>query len=61
MLAVLYSRLKGSGITGEDYKHSREVWDEFEMKTFRECHDFYSKTDVLLLADVFENFQDVCF
>jgi len=55
---AFYSRLKGEGITDEDYKHAREVWDEFETKTFREYHELYNKTDVLQLAD--ENFRDVC-
>ena len=36
---AFYSRLKGEKITDEDYKHAREVWDEFEMKTFREYHE----------------------
>ena len=30
------------------------------MKNMGDCHDHYSKKDVLLLADVFEKFIDTC-
>ena len=36
------------------------MWEEFECKTFGEYHDLYLKTDVCLLADVFENFTSIC-
>ena len=44
-------------LSDEDYERAVKVWDHFEMKTFREYHDFYLTLDVLLLADVFERFR----
>ena len=55
---AFYSRLSGEGITEEDYKHALNVWDVFKMKTFKDYHGLYNETDVLLLADVFENFRN---
>ena len=57
---AFYSRLNKSHITDEDYKHARKVWSEFDCETMRDYHDLYLKSDVLLLADAFENFRDVC-
>ena len=57
---AFYSRLTGEGIGDEDYEHAEKVWKVFGMKTLHDYHDLYNVTDVLLLADVFENFRNIC-
>ena len=55
-----YSKLNDENISARDYAHSHKVWEQFDMHSLRDYHDLYQETDVLLLADVFEEFRDVC-
>ena len=55
-----YSKLNDEHITDEEYAHAQTVWEAFGCKTLGEYHDLYVKTDVALLADVFENFRNLC-
>ena len=57
---AFYNDLRQEHIEEEDYSHAWNVWDTFEMNTLGDYHDIYLKSDVLLLADVFENFRQLC-
>ena len=39
---------------------SKEVFKGFKLENLGDYHDLYAQSDTLLLADVFENFRDMC-
>ncbi|XP_039288489.1 uncharacterized protein LOC120352367 [Nilaparvata lugens] len=55
-----FSKLTDSHISDEAYEHAQQVCEKFDCKTLEEYSDLYLKTDVLLLANVFECFRDMC-
>ena len=55
-----YSKLNDEDITDDDYQHALNVWTTFKCQSIRDYHDLSLKSDVLLLADVFENFRKTC-
>ena len=46
--------------TDANYPRAKRVLKDFKIKNLRECHDFYVQSNTLYLADVFENFQNMC-
>ena len=51
------SDLTGETVSEEDYGRAQAVWKAANCRTFKDYHDLYLKTDVALLADVFEAFR----
>ena len=51
-----FSSLKDECISEKDYVKTVDIWNVFKMNSMGDYHDLYLKTDVLLLANVFEKF-----
>ena len=56
----IFSPLKDKCFSEKDYSYAINAWNTFKMNTMGDYHDLYLKTDILLLADVFERFVNTC-
>ena len=55
-----YSNLNMEDISDIDYRHPNNVFKRFKLENLGDYHDLYVQSDTLLLADVFNNFRDIC-
>ena len=55
-----YSSLNMENIDDIDYRHGNNVLKKIKLKNLGEYHHLYVQSDTLLLADVFENFRNMC-
>ena len=55
-----YSNLNMEDIDDIDYRLDNNVFKGFKLENLGDYRDLYVQSDTLLLADVFENFRDMC-
>ena len=55
-----YSNLNMEDISDIDYRHANNMFKVFKLENLGDYHDLYAQSDAFLLADVFENFRDMC-
>ena len=57
---AFYRSLNMEDITDVDYRHAKRVFKNFSNKDLGDYYDLHVQSDTLLLADVFENFRNMC-
>ena len=57
-IEMFYNTLKDEKLDAEDYRRAQEIWTKFNIENMQRYHDHYLLSDVLLLADVVENFRN---
>ena len=55
-----FSKLNDEDVSDEDYQFAEKVWEKMKMNNMGDFHDAYLKSDVTLLADVYQQFRKVC-
>ena len=55
-----YCNLNMENIDDIDCRHGNNVFNKFKLNNLGDYHDLYVQSGTLFLADVFENFRDIC-
>ena len=56
----IYSHLNMEDITDANYVQAKRACKNFEIKNLGEYDDLHVQSNTLFLADVFENFRNMC-
>ncbi|XP_074038757.1 uncharacterized protein [Leptinotarsa decemlineata] len=59
-IETFYNKLEDKPCPRRSYSRAKLIWTTFKINTLGEYTDLYLKTDVMLLADVFEQFRSSC-
>ncbi|XP_059225632.1 uncharacterized protein LOC106094284 [Stomoxys calcitrans] len=57
---AFYNSMSDEECTVAEYQHAQQVWAKFNCESLKDYMELYLKADVLILADVFENFRALC-
>ena len=57
---AFYSNLSMEDIRDVDYRHAKRVFKSVNNNNLGDYYGLYVQSDTLLLADVFENFRNMC-
>ena len=55
-----YNNLNLRYILEEDHTYEKRIYRDFDIKNLGEYHALFLRSNVLLLADVSENFRKMC-
>ena len=57
---AFYCHLNMEDITDADYAYAQRICKDFDIKNLEEYHELAVQSDTLLLADISENFRNMC-
>jgi len=57
-IEAFYNTLEDEPCPPKNYDQAREIWSHYNIKIMQNYHDHYLLSDVLLLANVFQNFRN---